>query len=597
MLGKRSDQRGLFEADNQYLETVGKGSFYGFIAGLRGELFRDEEFAGFYDAQGRGRPSVPPSLLATALLLQTHDRVSDEEAMERAAYDLRWKVALGIAIEHRPFAKSTLQLFRAQLVVHEQARAIFRRSLELARERGFAVRNKKLRLALDTTNILGRGAVKDTYNLLGDGIVLVLRQLARLRGEAVGVYAGEHNLGRYISARSLKGEADLNWDSSQERNRLLGEIVADADRVLAEVRQVRAGLGEGSVEDGALRQAAERLGQVLLQDIERGEEGVKVHAGVAKDRMPSVHDAEMRHGHKSAHKRFDGHKAQLAVDTENQLITAVAVLAGNAPDNAGALALVMEAEENSEAEVAETVADCAFGDGATRQQFADANRPLVAKVPQLVNRGRFPKTDFVIDLKETTCLCPAGQAGTPRYTRTSREGTERTLRGFRFAAGTCAACPLRPQCVGGQRGRSIAVHPQEALLQEARALQQSPDFAPYKRARQVVEHRIARLVQLGIRQARYVGRAKTLFQLLMAATVANLTLLASYQERLTGTSGPSQPLVLALMALIVLFTVAPSPTTARGSIETPLASRTARTFLSFSSTPPRFQMPYSRPRF
>ena len=37
-----------------------------------------------------------------------------------------------------------------------------------------------IKLALDTTYILGRGAVKDTYNLLADGIVQVLRGLAKL---------------------------------------------------------------------------------------------------------------------------------------------------------------------------------------------------------------------------------------------------------------------------------------------------------------------------------------------------------------------------------------------------------------------------------
>jgi uncharacterized protein YigA (DUF484 family) len=71
------------------------------------------------------------------------------------------------------------------------------------------------------------------------------------------------------------------------------------------------------------------------------------------------------------------------------------------------------------------------------------------------------------------------------------------------------------------------IHPQEALLQEARAFQRSEAFAPYRKLRQVAEHRLARLMQLGVRQARYFGRTKTLFQLLMAATVANLTLVAT----------------------------------------------------------------------
>lgn len=88
MLGKRSRQRGLFEANHPYLEFVGWDSFYGFLASQGDQLFRDEDFAEFYSSNN-GRPSVPPSLLANALLLQTHDQVSDEEAKARADYDLR----------------------------------------------------------------------------------------------------------------------------------------------------------------------------------------------------------------------------------------------------------------------------------------------------------------------------------------------------------------------------------------------------------------------------------------------------------------------------------------------------------------------------
>ena len=128
MLGKRAPQPDLGEADRVYLEHAGRDSFYGFLAGQRGRLFRDEDFAALY-CPANGRPSVPPSLLATALVLQTYDGVSDEEAKQRADYDLRWKVALGVELDARPFAKSTLQEFRAQLIVHEQAAVIFRRSL------------------------------------------------------------------------------------------------------------------------------------------------------------------------------------------------------------------------------------------------------------------------------------------------------------------------------------------------------------------------------------------------------------------------------------------------------------------------------------
>ena len=102
--------------------------------------------------------------------------------------------------------------------------------------------------------------------------------------------------------------------------------------------------------------------------------------------------------------------------------------------------------------------------------------------------------------------------------------------------------PLRSQCVAAKpgTGRTVQLHPQEALLQQARALQQSEAFAEYRQRRVVVEHRLARLVQLGIRQSCYFGHAKTRFQLYLAATVANLTLVAA-KAGLTGETGSPVP--------------------------------------------------------
>jgi hypothetical protein len=499
---------------------VPESSFYAFLAQHRGELFRDDAFAALYTPT-TGRPSVPPSLLATALVLQVYDGVSDAEARDRATYDLRWKIALGIELETRPFAKSTLQEFRAQLIVHEAQAAIFQESLALAKRQGKFPRDRKITLALDTTTILGRGAVKDTYNLLADGIVQVLRVLAQQAGNTVAAVAAREGLDRYVTAASLKGDAAIDWNDQAARQRFLGAIVADADRLLEVVRTTRSRLNPESPEDRALAAAAGVLSRILQQDIERADEGPTLRQGVARDRLVAVHDPEMRHGRKSARKRFDGHKADVAVDTETQLITAVAVLPGNAPDHDQALALVEASEAATGTAVAETLGDCAYGDGATRQAFADAGRTLIATVPALTNQGRYPKSDFAFDLETMTCTCPAGQTSDD-FRRAQRGGGT-----FRFAASVCAACPLQAQCRRGRGGRTVAVHPQEGLLQQARQRQAQPEFRDYRRKRQMVEHRIARLVQLGLRQARYVGRTKTLFQLLMVAAVANFTRLAA----------------------------------------------------------------------
>ena len=595
MLGNRGPQRGLFEADTAYGAFVGRDSFYGWLASQRGELFRDEAFAGLY-VLDNGRPSVPPSLLATALVLQTYDGVSDEEAKQRADYDLRWKVALGVELDARPFAKSTLQEFRAQLIVHEEQAALFQQSLELAKRRGrFRTKTgekRKLKVALDTTNILGRGAVKDTYNLLGDGIVKLARVLAKLAGQTLAAWAEAHGYGRYVGQTSLKGTAEIDWSDARERRRFLREIVADADRLLEQVRVARSGLEEGSAAEATLLKAAGLLSRVLVQDVERREDGPALKQGVAKDRLLSVHDPEMRHGRKSASKRFDGHKAAVAVDTDEPIITAVTVRAGNAPDAEGALELIEQTEANTGCEVAEAMGDCAYGSGETRQAFAEAGRTIVAKVPNPSNQGCFPKTAFVLDLEAGTATCPAGQT-TQDFRPTPAGGGQ-----FRFAVAVCAACPLRAQCVRGVSGRTIAVHPQERLLQAARAFQASPAFREYRRRRQAVEHRIARLVQLGIRQARDIGTPKVRFQLLMAAAVANLTYLATIASQPTSPDSAAIGLLAALLGpLLVVMTGSLRPLWPTDPLTAFRAPRTTSRGRQRTPLPTAFIRPGCRPDF
>ena len=129
-----------------------------------------------------------------------------------------------------------------------------------------------------------------------------------------------------------------------------------------------------------------------------------------------------------------------------------------------------------------------------------------------------------MDLAPLSCTCPADQV-THTVRRRGRDAHGAPRRYFRCAAAVCDACPLRPQCVAAQpgRGRTVTLHPQAGLLQAARAFQHSEAAAPYRRLRQAVAQRIARLVQLGLRQARSCGHQKTRFQLYMTGPVANLT--------------------------------------------------------------------------
>src|SRR5215208_724466 len=202
MLGKRKLQRELFDVGNVFTLALDPHTFHGQLAAVAPRLFHDDDFAAFYDAR-QGRPSVPPSQLALLTLLHHEAGCSDAEAVARSAFDLRWAAVLGRSAGTPLCAKSTFQLFRAHLVLHDGVRTIFETSLQQAKEAGLLARGP-LKIAVDTKPILGRGAVEDTYNLLGQGIQQLVSALAKTQPLEPQAWAEAHALSRYF-APSLKG--------------------------------------------------------------------------------------------------------------------------------------------------------------------------------------------------------------------------------------------------------------------------------------------------------------------------------------------------------------------------------------------------------
>src|SRR5438876_2668992 len=293
MMGERSAQDRLFAADHIYLDYVGRETLYGYLAQRRGQLFRDEDFAILY-CRDNGRPSVPPSVAVSILFLRAYDSVSFVEAIERTKYDLRWKVALGLEIEEVPIQKSALQEFQARLVLHEQGEALLKKSVDEARRAGY-VTSRKIRVALDTTPTLGKGAVKDTYNLLADGIEKLSCRLAEIAGEAIASWADRHELQRYFGS-SLKGEAAINWDDKAQREQLLTQIVQDGRRLLSlaeQARQEHPEHGEAIQADAAL------LERLIRQDVEeKPGGGCQIKQGTEKDRLIRSRDETTHDGEK-----------------------------------------------------------------------------------------------------------------------------------------------------------------------------------------------------------------------------------------------------------------------------------------------------------
>src|SRR5712692_1091043 len=155
MLGKRKAQRDLFDVGHVFPVALDPASFHGQLAVAADRLFRDEDVAAF-SAEGVGRSSTPPALLALMTLLQHEGGCSDLEAVRRTADDLRWAAIMQRAAGVPLCAKSTFPLFRAPLILHDGVRLVFEPSIAAARRAGL-LKGGALRVALDTKPILERG--------------------------------------------------------------------------------------------------------------------------------------------------------------------------------------------------------------------------------------------------------------------------------------------------------------------------------------------------------------------------------------------------------------------------------------------------------
>lgn len=500
MLGTVDRQGSLLGVDS-WLSSLFEGdesSFYARMAARGGELIRDEDFVDCYSA-GMGRPSIPPSLLMRAVLLQLRDDVSDREAARRAAKDLDWKRALGLEADEVPFHHTTLSVFRSRLLVNDGDERVLRATLERAVEAGLFP--KKVLGIVDSTGVMGAAAVADTYELIRQAIAKVIGAGAaaalpkKLRRAAKGIVAGK---------------ARIDWADRSARRAELGRLVEVAHKVLA----ATAGNDE-------LSETRSLLERIIDQDIEQTPVdggGPGIRHGVAADRVISVVDPDMRHGRKSPSKRVDGYKAHVLTDHNNELILSVAATAANSPDGPEAAGLVAAARDAG-VPVTEVLGDTAYGDGDTRIAVEAAGAKVTAKTQPPAATGKFPKTDFVIDPDTLTATCPAGHTSTTAGW--GRDGKGRRVRVIRFGD-RCSGCPLRSRCTTRAGGRVVVLNFHEARLQAARAEQARPATRRKLRRRPLVERKLAELKMHGLTKARYRGQRKTLLQLRLTAGMVNL---------------------------------------------------------------------------
>jgi IS5 family transposase len=497
-----------FENPREILgDRLREGSIYRLLADEGARLFPDDYFADLHKASPLGRPTVPARTLATVMVLQAFEGLSDREACDRLEVDLRWQAAAGVEVGTEAFHPTVLVGQRNRLRASERPRRLFEDTKAVARAAGALKGRARV---LDSTPVYDAVATQDTVTQLRAAIRKLLVVLVNT-DPALAARA-RAALGRDDDYATF-GKPPCDWDDPAAREALVDELVRDALAALAAL--------DGEALTALACDAADLLALVAGQDVAQGDDGVfRIVRGVARDRVISTVDPEARHGHKSQNRRFDGYKAHTSVDPDSELIDEVVVTPANTPDRDAVDDLL--AEHADAADKPTVVGDSAYADGATRAHLEDEGFELIAKTPPPRNStGLWPKDRFVIDPYAGTAACPAGHVVPIAF---GRHGG-----GKASFAPHCATCPMRADCTGSVRGRTITVHPHEARLQRARTEQRDADWtARYRADRPIVERKIAHLVRRawGGRKARTRGRLRVATDVDTRASAVNLARLA-----------------------------------------------------------------------
>jgi hypothetical protein len=481
---------------------------YRFLADEGHRLFDDEYFADLYLRSRLGRPTVPARVLATVMVLQAFEGLSDREAVDRLGRDLAWQAAAGVEIGHDAFHATVLVGIRNRLRASNRPKRFLDDTRVMARQSG--VMRDRVRV-LDSTPIYDAVTTEDTITQLRAAI---RKTLAALRQDypalATAARAACRRDDDYLSA----GRPSCDWDDREAKELLVDALVRDALAVLD--------VTDGELLVGAAREAAELLATVAGQDVAEGDDGrFRIVRAVARDRVISTVDPEARHGHKSRNRRFDGYKGHVSVDPDSEIIDDVTVTPANAADQDAAEDLLAPcADLDVKPDV---MGDSAYAGAELRERLDNKGFGVTAKVPPASNRdGLFTKDAFDIDLEADVVWCPA-DFDTPIMRRADGSGTA-------SFGDLCRRCPLREQCTTSTTGRTIAIAQHEARMQQAKTAQADPDWqAAYRATRPKVERKIGHLTRRahGGRKARCRGVARILTDFVTRAAAINLARLAT----------------------------------------------------------------------
>lgn len=512
--------RAAFPKGNRYLE----------MRDVVGTMYTDEMFADLFPR--RGQPSEPPWRLALVTVFQFLEGLSDRQAADAVRGRIDWKYALGLELSDAGFDASVLCEFRRRLIEHEASGRLLDVLVEQFHEQGWIKARGKQRT--DSTHVLGAVRLLNRMELVGETLRAALEDVATVAPQWVKSWVPQpwfERYGRRIEEGRLpKGE--------QERQQYAEQIGADGAQLLAK--------SEEEDTPAVVRELAalKELRVVWQQQYEQEEGSIRLRS---KDDLPpsaerhdSPYDPEVRYSTKRD-KPWIGYKVHLTETCEEGLVNVIThVETTYAPvADVKHVPAIHEALCAKGVPPAEHFVESGYMDVdlLLHEQRSKGIRLVGPVRPdprwQAQQHTGYAAADFSFDWQAKEATCPQGARSVQWTERTTRSG--QAVVSVRFAAKTCHDCPVRAQCTRAAtmpRQVTVRPHAQHDALQQARQYQQTPAFRQEYAHRAGVEGTISQAVRaFGLRQARYVGLAKTNVQEIGTAVALNICRWADWHRQ------------------------------------------------------------------
>jgi transposase len=485
-----------------------------------GSIFDDQQFAHLFSPTGQ--PALSPHRLALVTIMQFAEGLSDLQAADAVRTRIDWKYALSLELTDPGFDSSVLCEFRARLLAGGAETLLFETVLSLLNQQGLLKRRGRQRT--DSTHVLAAVHSLCRLELVGETMRATLNSLAVVAPAWLRALAPTPWYQRYAE----RMENYRLPDAATEREALGVQIGTDGFELLEAVFAADA--------PGYLRAvpAVDLLRRVWLQQY-YGPQRVKWRTH--EDSPPtaqvicSPYDEEARYGTKRD-TTWIGYKVHLSETCDEgapRVITDVTTTSATQLDMA------------TTEQIQQTLAD---HDRLPSVQFADAGYvdaehlvrsqkehevrlvgPVMQETSWQARAGRgYAASDFVVDWSKRQARCPQGQVSHGWKEGVDRNGNAVVKVEFRLT--TCAGCEVRRECTRAEKaGRELTLRTEaeHTALQAGRGKQATAEFWREYAARAGIEGTLSQgLRRCDLREARYIGEAKTHLQHLMIATALNV---------------------------------------------------------------------------